>query len=305
MSIPKTSVLIVNYNYDKYISEAIHSVLNQSQKVDQIIVVDDGSTDNSRAVIEDILKHHPHAELINKENGGQLSAYQAGVPALSGDIIFFLDSDDRWKDNHIASFLEVFNNHPEVDYVYSGHDTFGQRKKAWHAYKHSHYLGMSPLSATYNKSFFGTSPSACAIRKSTLFQIFPLTDPTLLEQRYYADDVIVRGTSILGAIKYYQYPPTTEYRIHGSNEYSGKKRTQLERYRLLLATNRLIEYFRLQAKIDERCCLDFQKEFMTMPKPTKADYNQALKTLGRFPINFIQWLNIRLKLFNHYRKNGR
>lgn len=305
MSTPKISVLIVNYNYENYISEAIHSVLNQSHPANQIIVVDDGSTDNSRVIIEDILKHHHHAELIYKENGGQTSAYQAGVPVLTGDIIFFLDSDDRWKNNHIASFLEVFKQNPEVDFVYSGHDTFGQKNNAWHAYKHSHYLGMSPLSAIYNKAFFGTSPSATAIKKSTLFQVFPLTDSTLLEQKYYADDVLVRGTSILGATKYYQYPPTTEYRIHESNEYSGKKRTPLQRYCLLLKTDRLIEYFRLQANISERCCLDFQKEFITMPQPTKADYHQTLKTLGRLPINFIQWLNIRLKLYNHYRKNGR
>ena len=217
----KISVLIVNYNYGDYIGEAIQSVLKQSIQIDQLIIVDDGSTDHSREVITEALAGQTQATVIYKENGGQLSAYETGIPKLNGDIIFFLDSDDRWKTDHIASFIKVFRTHPEVDYVYCGHETFGQSHKSWQAYEHPQYLGMSPISAIYNRAFYGTSPSASAIRKEVLRQIFPLNNDDLLKKKYYADDVIVRATSILGAVKYYQHPPTTEYRIHGNNEYSA------------------------------------------------------------------------------------
>ncbi|MDA9260976.1 glycosyltransferase family 2 protein, partial [Puniceicoccaceae bacterium] len=280
----KISVLIVNYNYADYIGEAIQSVLQQSLPVDQLIVVDDGSTDHSRTVIQQALAGQTQAEVIYKENGGQLSAYNIGVPQLNGDIIFFLDSDDRWKIDHIASFMQIFEAHPEVEYVYCGHETFGQSHKSWQAYEHPHYLGMSPLAAIYNRAFYGTSPSASAIRKKMLRQIFPLDNDALLNKKYYADDVIVRGTSILEAVKYFQHPPTTEYRIHSDNEYSGKKRSPLTRYRLLLDTTRLIEHFKRKSQISELCCDDYQKEFITITRPSPKDYHQSLKTLSRLPI---------------------
>jgi glycosyltransferase involved in cell wall biosynthesis len=84
------SVIITNYNYGRFLGEAIDSVLTQTHRNVECIVVDDGSTDNSREVIES----RPMATAIFKQNGGQAKALRTGVEAARGEIIISLDADD-------------------------------------------------------------------------------------------------------------------------------------------------------------------------------------------------------------------
>ncbi len=98
------SVIITNFNYATFLGVAIQSVLDQSRSVAEIIVVDDGSTDNSREIIESF-----GGQVIGifKRNGGQRSACNAGFEASSGDIVLFLDGDDAWRSDAIAKVVEA------------------------------------------------------------------------------------------------------------------------------------------------------------------------------------------------------
>ncbi|MCW8354477.1 glycosyltransferase [Marinomonas pontica] len=87
----KISVIINNYNYSQYLDECINSVLSQSYNDFELIIVDDGSTDDSRVLLS---KYSDYAKLIFKNNGGQGSAYNIGFSESVGDLILFLDSDD-------------------------------------------------------------------------------------------------------------------------------------------------------------------------------------------------------------------
>lgn len=85
------SIVINNYNYGRFLADAVDSALNQTLPSDEVIVVDDGSTDESRTVIAGYGKRiHP----ILQQNRGQRSAYNAGFAASTGDLVLFLDSDD-------------------------------------------------------------------------------------------------------------------------------------------------------------------------------------------------------------------
>jgi glycosyltransferase involved in cell wall biosynthesis len=84
-------VIIINYNYARYIGHTIESVLNQSSPFDEFCVVDDGSTDESLKVIE---PYAPQFKLIRKANGGRMTATLAGIEALSTDYVYILDADD-------------------------------------------------------------------------------------------------------------------------------------------------------------------------------------------------------------------
>jgi glycosyltransferase involved in cell wall biosynthesis len=89
--IRSVSIVINNYNYARYLKDAIDSALNQTESAREIVVVDDGSTDDSRAIIE------TYGHLIFpvfQENGGQRKAYNSGFRVTSGDLILFLDADD-------------------------------------------------------------------------------------------------------------------------------------------------------------------------------------------------------------------
>src|SRR5687767_10569881 len=85
------SIIINNYNYGRYVAEAIDSALAQTYPWTQVIVVDDGSSDDSRLVIA---RYGDHVGTILKENGGQASACNAGFDVSQGEIICFLDADD-------------------------------------------------------------------------------------------------------------------------------------------------------------------------------------------------------------------
>lgn len=116
----KISVIVPLYNTEKYIEEAILSLLNQTIKIDQIIVVDDGSTDNGA----EIVKKYPQIQLIQKENEGLKKTLNCGLSHATGDFIGFLDADDRWKSDKLKVQLDFLVNHPEVDIAFVNSERF-------------------------------------------------------------------------------------------------------------------------------------------------------------------------------------
>lgn len=91
---PKISVIVPIYNVEDYIKRCINSIINQAYKNLEIILVDDGSPDNSGKICEGYAAMDSRIKVIHKENGGLSSARNAGLDAASGDYIAFIDSDD-------------------------------------------------------------------------------------------------------------------------------------------------------------------------------------------------------------------
>lgn len=109
---PLVSIIIPCYNREKYISQAIESALNQTYPNTELIVVDDGSSDNSVSVIE---SYGEQIKLIKQANKGVSSARNTGFSAASGDYIIFLDSDDWLSLDIIESHIKTVLKWPEVD----------------------------------------------------------------------------------------------------------------------------------------------------------------------------------------------
>jgi glycosyltransferase involved in cell wall biosynthesis len=107
---PRVSILINNYNYGCFLAAAIDSALNQTYANKEVIVVDDGSTDNSREVIA---SYGDEIVPVLKPNGGQASAFNAGFAASQGDIICFLDADDAFLPGKVAAIVKVLHNYQE------------------------------------------------------------------------------------------------------------------------------------------------------------------------------------------------
>ncbi len=101
----KVSIIISSYNYAAYVQEAIDSALTQTYPHVEVIVVDDGSTDNSRDILK---KYKEEVKLILKENGGQASAFNAGFEISQGDVIIFLDSDDVLHPSTVEKIIPLF-----------------------------------------------------------------------------------------------------------------------------------------------------------------------------------------------------
>ena len=119
------SVVIPTYNRAGFIAQAIESVLAQSEKVDEIIVVDDGSTDNTQEVVQNF---HEVRYLLQK-NGGVSSARNSGIKAARGEWIAFLDSDDVWEKGKIAQQKSFHEENPQLLISHTDEEWIRENKK--------------------------------------------------------------------------------------------------------------------------------------------------------------------------------
>lgn len=108
---PLVTVLICNYNYERFLSQAINSALLQTWRPLEIIVVDDGSTDGSRSILENY-RDRDRVRVILKENGGQASAFNLGIAEARGEIICFMDSDDLWFPEKVTKVVSKYLEAP-------------------------------------------------------------------------------------------------------------------------------------------------------------------------------------------------
>src|SRR5215831_17269700 len=104
---PFVSIIINNYNYARFVGDAILSALDQSYERMEVIVVDDGSSDGSRSIIENYAKD---IVVVWKTNEGQASAFNAGFAKSSGEIICLLDADDLFLPNKIEKIVRAYRD---------------------------------------------------------------------------------------------------------------------------------------------------------------------------------------------------
>jgi glycosyltransferase involved in cell wall biosynthesis len=114
---PLVSVIIPNYNYAHYLREAIESVLHQTYKHIEVIVVDDGSSDRS---VDEIAEFSGSLTLIRQRNAGVSRARNAGLRIATGEYVAFLDSDDIWLPRKLERQVELFESDPQLGLVHVG-----------------------------------------------------------------------------------------------------------------------------------------------------------------------------------------
>jgi glycosyltransferase involved in cell wall biosynthesis len=106
---PRLSIVITNHNYERFLPRALETALGQRDADTEVIVVDDGSTDGSRALLE---RRGGDVRTILQDNRGQAAAFNAGLAAVSGEIVLFLDADDELEPDIAADVVRAFAAHP-------------------------------------------------------------------------------------------------------------------------------------------------------------------------------------------------
>jgi len=114
---PAVTVVMPAYNVAPYIGEAIQSVLAQSFADLELLVIDDGSTDDSRAIAEQYARHDRRVRVLRKPNGGISSARNLGLQAASGALIAILDSDDVWLPGYLETQVAILDAQPAIHIV--------------------------------------------------------------------------------------------------------------------------------------------------------------------------------------------
>lgn len=127
---PLISVIIASYNYRNFITTTIDSILSQTYKNYELIIVDDGSTDDSRECIEKYVDKHnnvylfTHAGCVNK---GLPETLKLGVSKARGEYIAFCESDDYWHHEHLMRKVKMINKYDNVNIILNGIEMFGDK----------------------------------------------------------------------------------------------------------------------------------------------------------------------------------
>ena len=160
------AIIIPTFNTGKYIKEAVDSAINQTYKNKEIIVVDDGSTDNTKEIL-DIYIQDNKIKYIYQENKGLAGARNTGIKAANGDYIAFLDSDDIFLPNKIEKQIEFLENNRDCDVCYCD---------VWHFYDdepnklmkldYKYYSGSEVLKNLLKKNFI--NPLTVVTRRSVV-----------------------------------------------------------------------------------------------------------------------------------------
>lgn len=109
------SVIVPIYKIEKYLSRCIESVLKQTFEDFELILVDDGSPDNCPAICDEYAKKDARIKVIHKENGGLVSARQAGIKVATGEYVFHLDGDDAVCEDALESAFDIIKDkHPDI-----------------------------------------------------------------------------------------------------------------------------------------------------------------------------------------------
>lgn len=124
MEVPKVSVIIPLYNTEAYVGEALRSIQSQTLRETEILVVDDGSTDRSAAVVEELAAADCRIRLLRQANAGQAAARNAALDIARGEFVYFMDSDDLLEPDALAVCYEKCTAE-HLDFVFFDGVSFG------------------------------------------------------------------------------------------------------------------------------------------------------------------------------------
>ena len=224
---PLVSILINNYNYASFLDNAIKSTLEQTYSNIEVIVVDDGSTDNSREVIA---SYEDKIVAVLQENGGQASAFNAGFLASKGEYIFLLDSDDYMLPSKAAEIANIFNNNPEADWCFHRQklvNTKGEsisnedddcELKPDRMYDLRKIMPKGGNYSRYLPSYGIPATSALCFRRRLLAKILPMpeTELKILSDNY------IKELALALSPGYITSQQLTMQTIHGQNAYTHR-----------------------------------------------------------------------------------
>lgn len=217
----KISIITASYNYAELIKETIESVLNQTYSNWEMIIVDDGSKDNSIEVINEYCKKDERIKLFtheNNQNKGLIETIKLGIEKSQSEWIVFLESDDTITPNYLERKLQTAKEHPEVEFIFNNVNLFGFKDKIELFEKHfdkiNKILKENPYPANLLKYFkkdnlVGTFSVVMAKKK--LFNNLDYNCPNKAFIDYYLWIQIAKNTNL-----FYLDEKLTNWRLHNS-----------------------------------------------------------------------------------------
>lgn len=240
--LPLASVVVTNYNYARFIGETIDSALAQTYPNLEVLVVDDGSTDDSRSVIE---SYGARVTPVFKENGGMASAINAGFRASRGGVVVFLDSDDLLLPTAVAESVELLRDERVAKVHWTLREMDAESRDTGRIIPIKELPSGDLRDLVIEKGpMVGNGPptSGNAWSRRYLEQVFPMPEKEL---RQHADAYMNTLACLYGELRTLS-EPHGRYRVHGGNDYASqpmsdrlKRNLQMYYYRCRLLSARL------------------------------------------------------------------
>lgn len=212
------SVAMTTYNGAQYIIEQLDSIRLQTCKVDEIVIVDDGSSDNTVELVHDYAGKHPECAIRleqNETNLGYKKNFHKAISLCQGDIIFLCDQDDCWFENKVEKMCDVLEEHSEIGVLSSafvqmdGAGNKGEQKSAYQRKMNEGELVCVPIE---DLIFHNISQGcAMALRKEVRESFLKQFDDTI------PHDWIINVIAGMKKKCYYWNVPMFFYRIHDKN----------------------------------------------------------------------------------------
>lgn len=220
----KISVLMSTYNGEKYIEEQLNSLLVQSCKINELVIIDDCSTDATVCVIRKFISKNKKDDswviYQNGKNKGWKKNFHDGIALTTGSVLFFCDQDDIWLPRKIECQIKILQKHPEI-MVLASEETLWYGGSKPQNTKQSNNEILEKIELQHNAENYMIKCSGCtmAIRREYIKKVLP----------YYVDqcahdDIFWKIGSLDGKC-YLLHEATILHRIHGNNESRKRGRT--------------------------------------------------------------------------------
>jgi glycosyltransferase involved in cell wall biosynthesis len=294
----KFSVLINNHNYGPYLQECVESVLCQTLTADEIIVVDDGSTDASLTILEKHFSRDSRVRIISQNNLGQTAAIARGIQAATGDIVCLLDADDRYKPEYLSTLDEHYRGHATSDLTFCRYEPFGEgpsRDNAdiWLQPQKDYDYGYTALLTYFSPHhWIGnlTSTISLRVRLARTLNLEQLARDFYIQGQ--GDYPVLAGASLLGARKFYLHRTLTDYRLHPKNLSRMGDATAAARHKRWFNDRVRLNHFKSRSGISEDMFSHLRSEIESIPDPLpehleayrllQESRSQKLSVLRRF-----------------------
>ena len=230
----KVSVALIVYNGANYMQTQLNSILNQTHKIDEIIVVEDASTDNTKEILSNYSSQYPDLFSIsyNPENLGSYRSIEKAIKLCTGDIILLADHDDYWYSNKVATIVKWFEANPTMNgvftngYLMDAEGEINNNYNLWDSMSFPHTIinNANNLKLYINTVENSVTGATMAFRNNLAFltKPFPLFK-YLIHDRWLA--IHLAENNSLGILN----EKLINYRLHPTQETGGRK-TDIEKY---------------------------------------------------------------------------
>lgn len=224
----KYSIVINNFNNEKYIKECVDSCINQTLQPNEIIVVDDGSSDDSIKILSQY--QNQKVKVIHQGNSGQLASIIKGIDESSAEIIFLLDGDDAYDNTHAEQMLKYWHELPGADIIFCRSKSINEKFQFLDKYDKEqldligpvnnvndvYEYGINPLLSYFLDYYYFGNRTSCITIKKSHFKSLRINNNLFLSHdiKHFADLIILLFSALYCGRKFYVPFDTVFYRKH-------------------------------------------------------------------------------------------